>query len=65
MAGSLWITGWRLMRGRDNEPSAGVEAWKGLWEGCLAVHNRFLAIQIGGRMDYGDDAFEWRIRKVR
>jgi hypothetical protein len=29
------------------------------------VHNRFLAIQIGDRMDYGDDAFEWRIRKVR
>jgi hypothetical protein len=59
------VTGWRLMRGRDNEHGAVFEAWKGLWEGCLAVHNRFLAIQIGDRMDYGDDAFEWRIRKVR
>ena len=41
------------------------EAWNGLWQGCLAEHNRFLALQIGDRMDYGDDAFEWRIRKVR
>jgi hypothetical protein len=59
------VTGWRLMRGRDREHEAVFEAWNGLWQGCLAVHNRFLALQIGDRMDYGDDAFEWRIRKVR
>ena len=59
------ISGWRLMRGRDNVHPAVFEAWNGLWQGCLAEHNRFLALQIGDRMDYGDDAFEWRIRKVR
>jgi hypothetical protein len=62
---TIRITGWRLMRGREGEHDAVFEAWNGLWQGCLAAHNRFLAIQIGDRMDYGDDAFEWRIRKVR
>ena len=59
------VTGWRLMRGREDRHPAVFEAWNGLWEGCLAVHNRTLALQTGDRMDYGDDAFEWRIRKVR
>jgi hypothetical protein len=59
------ITGWRLMRGREDRHPAVFEAWNGLWQGCLAVHNRFLALQIGDRMDYGDDVFEWRIRKLR
>ncbi|MDP6833478.1 MAG: hypothetical protein QF521_08675 [Alphaproteobacteria bacterium] len=62
---TIRVNGWRLMRGRDNVHPAVFEAWNGLWQGCLAVHNRFLALQIGDRMDYGDDAFEWRIRKVR
>ena len=59
------ITGWRLMRGREDRHPAVFEAWNGLWQGCLAAHNRFLALQIGDRMDYGDDAFKWRIRTVR
>ncbi|MBC8241686.1 MAG: hypothetical protein H8E30_14600, partial [Alphaproteobacteria bacterium] len=58
------ITGWRPMRGRADRHAAVFEAWNGLWQGCLAVHNRFLALQVGDRMDYGDDAFEWRIRKL-
>jgi hypothetical protein len=59
------ITGWRLMRGREGRHEAVFEAWNGLWQGCLAAHNRFLALQVGDRMDYGDPAFEWRIRNVR
>ncbi|MDP6022816.1 MAG: hypothetical protein QGG19_16180 [Alphaproteobacteria bacterium] len=62
---SVRISGWRLMRGRDNVHPAVFEAWNGLWQGCLAEHNRFLALQIVERVDYGDDAFEWRIRRVR
>ena len=58
------INGWRLMRGREDRHPALFEAWNGLWQGCLAVHNRFLVLQIGNRMDFGDDAFEWRIRRV-
>ncbi|MDP6566703.1 MAG: hypothetical protein QF578_17880 [Alphaproteobacteria bacterium] len=58
------VTGWRLMRGRDDLHPAVFEAWNGLWQGCLAVHNRFLALEVLRRRDYGDDAFEWRIRQV-
>ena len=58
------ITGWRLMRGREDRHPAVFEAWNGLWQGCLAVHNRFLALQTVDRMDYGDDVFEWRVRKL-
>lgn len=57
--------GWRLMRGLDRTSPAVFEAWNGLWEGCLAVHNRFLALEVLQRRDYGDDVFEWRIRRRR
>jgi hypothetical protein len=56
--------GWRLMRGREALHPAAFEAWNGLWQGCLAVHNRFLALEVLERQDYGDDAFTWRIRPV-
>jgi hypothetical protein len=54
--------GWRLMRGLSNVSPAVFEAWNGLFEGALAVHNRFLVLEPLRRLDYGDDAFEWRIR---
>ena len=53
---------WRLMRGIANPSPAVFEAWNGLFEGALAVHNRFLVLEVLRRLDYGDDAFEWRIR---
>ena len=53
---------WRLMRGIGNISPAVFEAWNGLLEGALAVHNRFLVLEVTARLDYGDDAFEWRIR---
>ena len=55
--------GWRLMRGLDPVSPAVVEAWNGLLEGALAVHDRFLALDVLGRMDWGDEAFVWRIRR--
>jgi hypothetical protein len=54
---------WRLMRGREVAHPAVFEAWNGLWQGCLAVHNRFLVLEVLRRIDYGDDRFEWRIRR--
>jgi hypothetical protein len=53
---------WRLMRGLANLSPAVFEAWNGLLEGALTVHNRFLVLEVLRRLDYGDDAFEWRIR---
>jgi hypothetical protein len=53
---------WRLMRGISNVSPAVFDAWNGLFEGALAVHNRFLVLETLRRLDYSDDAFEWRIR---
>lgn len=50
------------MRGlRDLSPAV-FEAWNGLIEGALAVHNRFLVLEVLRRLDYGDEVFEWRVR---
>lgn len=57
-------SGWRLMRGLDPVAPAVFDAWNGLWHGCLAVHDRFLVLEVPARRDYGDDAFEWRIRRL-
>jgi hypothetical protein len=53
---------WRLVRGLTHVSPAVFEAWNGLLEGALAVHNRFLVLEVLRRLDYGDDAIEWRIR---
>jgi hypothetical protein len=53
---------WRLMRGLPDLSPAVFEAWNGLLEGALAVHNRFLVLEVLRRLDYADEAFEWRIR---
>jgi len=54
--------GWRLMRGHERVHPAVFDAWSGLWEGCLAVHNRFLRSLVVQRRDQGDDCNEWRLR---
>ncbi len=54
-------TGWRLMRGVQGVPASAFEAWNGLLEGMLSVHDRFLRVRVLARMDQGDDAFEWEI----
>ncbi len=54
---------WRLMRGIAPLSPAIFEAWNGLLEGALAVHDRFLVLETLARLDYGDDVFIWRIRR--
>lgn len=54
--------GWRLMRGLEPLSPAVFEAWNGLLEGALAVHDRFCVLEVLSRLDWGDDAFVWRIR---
>ena len=58
----LHQTGWRLMTGLAPLHGTVFEAWNGLWEGALMVHNRFCSIEVLERMDYGDSRFTWRIR---
>lgn len=58
-------TGWRLMRGLEPLPAAVFEAWNGLLEGALAVHDRYLVLEVLARLDWGDEAFVWRIRRPR
>ncbi len=54
---------WRLMRGLGSLSPAVFEGWNGLHEGALAVHNRFLVLETLARLDRGDPAFLWRIRR--
>jgi hypothetical protein len=54
---------WRLARGLEPLSPAVFDAWNGLIEGALAVHDRFLALQVTARRDWGDDAYAWRIRR--
>jgi hypothetical protein len=56
-------SGWRLMRGLDPVSPAVFEAWNGLFEGALAVHDRRLVLEVLSRLDWGDDAFVWRLRR--
>ena len=56
---------WRLMHGVSPVPEGVFECWNALWEGSLAVHNRRLALDVTGRLDRGDAAFEWRVRTTR
>lgn len=58
-------SGWRLFRGVEHVPTAAFDAWNGLWEGAIMVHNRFLLLDVVRRLDHGDDCFEWRIRPRR
>ncbi len=53
---------WRLMRGLDPVSPAVFEAWNGLFEGLLAVHDCRLRLEPLARRDLGDAAFVWRIR---
>jgi hypothetical protein len=55
--------GWRLMHGLAPLSPAIFEAWNGLLEGALAVHDRQLVLEVLARLDWGDEAFVWRIRR--
>ncbi len=55
--------GWRLMRGLGPLSPAIFEAWNGLFEGALAVHDRFLILEATERIDWGDARITWRIRR--
>jgi hypothetical protein len=55
---------WRLVRGLGPQSPAVFEAWNGLLEGLLAVHNRFLRLEPIERLDLGDAALAWRIRPM-
>jgi hypothetical protein len=57
--------GWRLMRGLSPLSPAVFDGWNGLLEGALVVHDRFLVLEVLARLDWGDEAFIWRIRRRR
>ena len=53
---------WRMMEERPHVTPGCFDAWNGLWEGALAVHNRHLALSVDARMDEGAPFWQWRIR---
>ncbi len=55
---------WRLMRGLGPLSPAIFEAWNGLLEGLLSVHNRWLVLETTERLDFGDATTTWRIRRA-
>jgi hypothetical protein len=63
--GSVIVTrsGWRLMRGLEPMSPAVFDGWNGLLEGAIAVHDRFLVLEVLARLDFGDPATVWRIRR--
>ena len=53
---------WRLVRNLPAQHPCVFDAWNGLFEGALMVHNRFCVLDVAQRLDYGDPCIEWRIR---
>jgi len=53
--------GWRLVRGLGPLDPAAFDAWNGLWDGALSVHDRSLRLAVRRRPDRGDAGIEWRI----
>jgi hypothetical protein len=53
-------SGWRLMRGETPGPAC-FDAWSGLWAGCLAVHDRFLALDVVESPSPANPVMAWRI----
>jgi len=56
---------WRLLRDQRMPSPAIFDAWNGLWEGLLSVHNRRLCLGVTARLDHGDGIFEWLIGQRR
>jgi len=46
----------------DEPPGAVFEAWNGLWEGCLNVHDRMAVLETIDRPSGPDDEIVWRVR---
>ena len=57
----LRSTGWRMMGDKTDVTPACFDAWNGLWQGALAVHNRHLTLSMDSRMDQGASVWQWRI----
>lgn len=55
-------SGFRLFRGLGPVHPCVFEAWNGLVEGMLQVHDRFLVLDVPERADWGDPHTCWRIR---
>ncbi len=55
-------TGWRLMRGLTNLHPAAFEAWLGLFTGALAVHNRFLRLDLLDAAGLGEGSLKARLK---
>lgn len=54
--------GWRLTRNLGPLHPCVFDAWNGLFEGALMVHNRHCVLDVAQRLDYGDPCIEWRVR---
>ncbi|MEO5900283.1 MAG: hypothetical protein ABIR68_09140 [Ilumatobacteraceae bacterium] len=50
---------WKMFEGITTGPDV-FEAWNGLWEGMAMMEG--MQLQVTGRVDLGDAAYEWRIR---
>jgi hypothetical protein len=64
--GERWTvrqTTWRLMEERDDLAPSVFDAWNELWVGAALAHDRWLRVEVAGRRDRGDPAWEWRITR--
>jgi hypothetical protein len=58
--GTVRLERWRMFDGVTVPPEV-FEAWNGLWEGLAAMEDVHLS--VSARVDLGDDAFVWRVRR--
>ncbi len=54
--------GWCLTRNLSAQHPCVFDAWNGLFQGALMVHNRHCVLDVVQRLDYGDPCIEWRVR---
>jgi len=64
--GEVFVTvkTWRMVRGQGLVASCVFDAWFGLLEGLMSIHDRFVKVDCVKRMDEGEGEFVYRLRRV-
>lgn len=59
------VASWRMVRGQGKVSTSVFDAWFGLLEGLVSIHDRFVRIEAVKRLDHGDGEFLYRFGPVK
>ncbi|KAI9024143.1 hypothetical protein DFJ74DRAFT_705863 [Hyaloraphidium curvatum] len=59
------MTTWRMVRGLGAVSTSVFDGWKGLIEGLVAIHDRFVRFEVVKRLDEGDSEFLYRFTQAK